>query len=62
MPGVKCPTKRKTTGNCVLTFAREKHVDRDSDELGYLLAEILKIKNKKIGGPRDQSGRRGLGE
>ena len=34
----------------------------DGDELGYLLSEIVKIKNKRIGGTRDQSGRRGFGE
>ena len=34
----------------------------DGDELGYLLSEILKIKNKRFRGTSDQSGRRGLGE
>jgi hypothetical protein len=33
----------------------------DGDELGYLLSEILKIKNKNGRGTRDPSGRRGLG-
>jgi hypothetical protein len=28
----------------------------DGDELGYLLSEIVKIKNKKLGGTRDRSG------
>ena len=34
----------------------------DGDELGYLLSEIVKIKNKRCRGTSDQSGRRGLGE
>jgi hypothetical protein len=34
----------------------------DGDELGYLLSEIVKIKNKKSGGTRDQSGPWRLGD
>jgi hypothetical protein len=34
----------------------------DGDERGYLLSEILKIKNKRFRGTSDQSGRRGFGE
>ncbi len=34
----------------------------DGDELGCLLSEIVKIKNKRFRGTSDQSGRRGLGE
>jgi hypothetical protein len=41
-------------------LAKGAHLD--GDELGYLLSEIVKIKNKRFRGTRDQSGRRGLGE